>query len=120
MHGTIRDYIKSRVRRCFAIAIVGWLLVALGGGFAKDLPPDIPPFALPVVGFVMFGGSILALQRIAKCPKCKANLGQTIAMPLALSWGSGAKINFCPYCGVSLDERRPVPQEPVPSQNPIK
>ena len=120
MNGTIREYIKSRVRRCFAVAIGGWLLIALSGAFAKDLPPNIPPFALPLVGFVMFGGSILALQRIARCPKCSANLGQTIAMPLALSWGSGAKINFCPYCGVNLDEPRPVPQPPESSQNPIR
>jgi drug/metabolite transporter (DMT)-like permease len=120
MNGTIRDYIKTRVRWCFAVAIAGWLMVALGGGFAKDLPRSIPPFALPLVGFVMFGGSILALQRIAKCPKCKANLGQTIAMPLALSWGSGPKINFCPFCGVRLDEPRPVAPQPVSSQNPIK
>jgi hypothetical protein len=120
MKGTIRDYLKSRVRRCFAVAIAGWLLIALGASFAKDLPPDIPPFALPIVGFVLFGGSILALQRIAKCPKCKANLGQTIAMPLALNLGSGPRINFCPYCGVSLDEAPPVAQQPVPSQNPIK
>ena len=101
------------------MAIAGWLTIAVGGSFAKDLPPSIPPFALPLVGFVMFGGSILALQRIAKCPKCRANLSQTIAMPLALSWGSGPRISFCPYCGVSLDEPRPVPQTPAPSQNPI-
>jgi hypothetical protein len=120
MTGTIRDYIKRRVRWCLAVAVAGWLTVAIGGGLAKTLPPGIPPFALPLIGLVMFGGSILALQRIAKCPKCKANLGRTIAMPLALSWGSGPKINFCPYCGVSLDEPRPVPQEPVSSQSPIK
>lgn len=120
MHETIRDYIKRRVRWCFGVAIAGWLLVALGGSFAKELPPGIPPFALPIAGFVLFGGSILALQRIARCPKCKANLARTIAMPLSLSWGSGPKINFCPYCGVSLDEARPVAQPPVPSQNPIK
>jgi hypothetical protein len=120
MNATIRAYLKRRVRRCFAVAIGGWLLIALSGAFAKNLPPNIPAFAFPLVGFVMFGGSILALQRIARCPRCQANLGQTIAMPLALSWGSGPKINFCPYCGVNLDEPRPVPQPPVSSQNPIK
>jgi hypothetical protein len=120
MNGTIRDYIKSRVRWCGALAIAGWLTLAIGGSLAKDMPAGMPPFALPLLGFAMFGGSIVALQWLVRCPKCRARLGQTIAMPLAFSWGSGPKINFCPFCGVNLDEPRPAPQEPVPSQNPIK
>lgn len=70
----------------------------------------------------MFGGAMFAMQRIVKCPKCKANLGRTIAMPLSLSWGSGPKINFCPYCAVSLDEpaTQSQGQKPPLSQSPIQ
>jgi hypothetical protein len=105
---------------CLALAVGGWLLIALGGALAKSLPESVPPAALPLAGFLLFAGSILAMRWTVKCPKCKAKLGQTIAMPLAFSWGTGPKINFCPYCGVNLNEARPHPQSPLPSQNPIR
>ena len=92
----------------------------LGAAIAKSLPDGLPRAAVPLVGFALFGGAILALQTVVKCPKCKARLGQTIAMPLALSIRSGPKVNFCPFCGVSLDEPVPQAQSPLESQNPIR
>jgi hypothetical protein len=77
MNRAIRDYLKRRVRLCFATAIGGWLLIALGGALARHLPESIPP-------------------------------------------GSGAKINFCPYCGVNLGEPLPRAQQSAPSQDPIR
>ena len=122
MTGTIRDYIKRRVWWCAALGFGGWLMFALGTAIARNMPDVVPPAAAPAVGFVMFGGAILALQRIVRCPRCKAKLGQTVAMPIACSWGSGPKVNFCPFCGVNLDEPLPgVPsaQEPARSYNPL-
>jgi len=120
MNGTIRAYVKARVRWCLALALGGWLLIALGGALAARLPDDLPRGLLPLAGFVLFFGAILAMQWIVRCPKCQAKLGQTIAMPLAFSWGRGPKVNFCPYCGVNLDEPRAQSQPPAPSQNPIR
>ena len=121
MNQTIRDYLKSRIRWYGAIALGGWVLMALGGALAKRLPEGIPQPAIPLTGFLVFFGAIVAMQRSIKCPKCKAKLGQTIAMPLAFSWGSGPKVNFCPFCGVNLDEPRPGGHaDPIASQNPIK
>lgn len=120
MSVTIRDYIKKRVRWCFAIAAAGWLLIALGSAFAQQLPAGFPQFLVPLLGGLLFGGAILAMQGVVKCPKCRANLGRTIAMPVAMSFGSGPKINFCPYCGVHLDQPRIAAQQPASSQNPIK
>src|SRR5215471_18697401 len=114
MNATIRQYIKRRVWWCVAIGIGGWLMFPLAGSIAKDLPAGVP------VAVMMFGGAMIALQWIVRCPKCKAKLARTIAMPVAFSWGSGPRINFCPYCGVSLDERLPHTDPVAPSLNPIK
>jgi hypothetical protein len=119
MHDTIRQYIRRRVWWCAGIAVIGWLMFPMGAVLARNLPDNAPRAAIPIVGFVLFGGAILALQRVVKCPKCKSRLGQTIAMPLAFSWGSGPKINFCPYCGVSLDEQLPGGEVIARSQDPI-
>ena len=119
MRQTIRNYIKRRVWCCVGIAGGGWLMFTLGAALARNLPSAVPRAAVPVVGFVMFGGAILALQWIVTCPKCKARLGRTTAMPVALSWGSGPRVNFCPYCGVNLDEPVPGSEPSVQSQNPI-
>jgi hypothetical protein len=118
--GTIRAYIRSRAQWCVSLAIVGWIVIALGGMLAKSLPNALPRGLLPATGFLLFFGSILALRWMVNCPRCHAKLGQTIAMPLAFSWGSGPKVNFCPYCGVNLDEPRPTSEQPTPSQNPIR
>ena len=120
MNQTIRDYLKGRIRWCLAFAVGGWLLIALGGGLAQALPAGIPRAAIPLVGFAVFFGAIVTMQRSIKCPKCKARLGQTIAMPLAFHIGSGPRVNFCPFCGVNLDEPRPGHSDPIAAQNPIK
>ena len=75
---------------------------------------------LSATGGVMFGGAILALQMIVRCPKCKARLGRTIAMPVAFGWRSGPRVNFCPFCGVKLDEPIPHPESATQSLNPIR
>lgn len=118
MNGTIRQYIKRRVWWCAGVAFAGWLMFPLGAAIAKNLPSGAPAASVPVIGFVMFFGALLAMRRIVKCPSCKARLGHTIAMPLAFSWGSGPKVNFCPFCGVNLDQ--PMPHsEAVQPHNPL-
>jgi hypothetical protein len=95
---TIRDYIKRRVRWTMAIGLGGFILFAFGGGAA-----GVPIFA--IIGAIGFGGAILLIGNI-RCPRCRASLGQTIAMPVGMYFVSD-KVNFCPYCGVSLDEPMP-------------
>jgi hypothetical protein len=97
MNETIRDYLKRRVRWCWGIGIGGWVIIATSIGTRPDQP------IISIVGFLMFGGAILAMQWI-KCPRCSARLGQ-IAIMLAIPWLK-PQPNFCPYCGVSLDEPR--------------
>ena len=120
MNETIRQHIKRRVRWCMAIAAGGWLMFPLATSLAGYLPEGIPQGAAPLAGMLLFVGAIFTMQRIVKCPKCKARLAQTIAMHVAFSWGSGPRVNFCPYCGVSLDERAPRSEPVAPTQDPIR
>ena len=119
MNQTIRDSIKRRVWWCLGVGITGWILIPLGGAVARTLPDSIPAGAISSAGIAVFAVAMLVMQRIVKCPKCKAKLGRTIAMPLAFNWGSGPRISFCPYCGVNLDEPLPHAQRPSQSFNPL-
>ena len=118
MNETIRAYLKRRVRWIFAVGVLGWLTFPLTGILRPGEPGNKMGAALPALGMLVFAGAILALNWAIKCPRCRANLGRTIAMPLGLSWGSGPKISFCPYCGVNLDESR-VKQAPAGQHAPV-
>jgi hypothetical protein len=98
MNETIRDYLKRRVRWCMAVGIGGWVI------FASSIVTHVDNPMINILGFVMFGGSILALQWMLKCPRCSVRLGQ-IAMTLGIP-GLKPQPNFCPYCGVSFQEPR--------------
>jgi hypothetical protein len=106
MNATIRDYVSRRVRFLFAVAALGWLSFPLSAYLFRGRPNPMSGVTavLPIVGFAAFIGSIVALNWAVKCPRCLANLGRTIAFPVAVPWGR--KVNFCPYCGVNLDEPR--------------
>ena len=103
MSETIRDYLKRRTRRFMAIGFGSWLFFALSAGFGH-IGPKLGPAVF--VGFGILFGAVLALLFFVKCPKCGTGFWQ-LAGQLALHWGSRRRVNFCPYCGVSLDEPMP-------------
>jgi hypothetical protein len=114
MNETIRAYLKRRVRWCLAIGIGGWLIIIATSVGGRDAKPIVA-----MLGFLTFGGAIIAMQWI-KCPRCLVRLGQ-LAMILGVP-GLRPQPNFCPYCGVRLDEPR-TPQAPDTQQtavNPIR
>jgi hypothetical protein len=108
----IRDYIRRRVWWCAAAAICGWLVFPLSTAASGGKPSPL----YIALGFALFGGAILALQWLVRCPKCNARLAQTIAMSVTFSWGR-QRVNFCPFCAVNLDT--PLPQPTAEPQNPI-
>jgi hypothetical protein len=57
-----------------------------------------------LAGVLGFGGAILSTIWI-KCPRCSVRIGQSIAGAMAIPLLK-PQPNFCPYCGVSLDEPR--------------
>jgi hypothetical protein len=115
MNETIRDYIKRRVRWALVIGAGAWVALALTGLTGITNP------AVAGLGFAVFFAAILAIQFI-KCPRCATRLGQ-VAMLIGPLWSGKKSINFCPYCGVNLNELREPrrsSEAPVRAVNPIK
>lgn len=115
MNETIRSYLKRRTRWSYGVAFGSWLLFPLA-----TLSGESARAWVGVAGLVGFGAGILAVNRI-KCPRCAVRLGQSIAGTLAVP-GLKPQPNFCPYCGVSLDEPRTKPVTDAVHQpfNPIR
>jgi hypothetical protein len=95
---TIRQYLQRRIRLALAVVVCAWAFLPINEWLAHERPNPI----LMMAGFGAFGAALLFIIWV-RCPRCRARLGQSIAMPLALSWGT-PRINFCPYCGVNLEE----------------
>ena len=99
MNPTIREVIKRRVWWLTApIAIAIMLFFGLTLLQPPGTRPD-PRFTAPAL--LLAAGGLLGLNYL-KCPKCRGPFGQQ------LSWRVGfairRRVNYCPYCGVSLDE----------------
>lgn len=99
---TIRQYIKRRVGWGFGAFFGAFLVSAVFTSFAgKGAGVIAISMIAGLVGIVGYF-SILFIR----CPKCHANISMTIAIPTA-GRIFGRKVQYCPYCGVSLDEPMP-------------
>jgi hypothetical protein len=98
MNESIRDYLTRRVRWAMGVGLCAWL--AMAASAASGVRNPLVVFA----GMLTFGGAIISTLWI-KCPRCSVRLGQSIAGTLAIPM-LRPQPNFCPYCGVSLDEPR--------------
>ena len=101
---TIRDHLRSRKRAFLMCAVVGFALFL---GFGILGRPLLLPNGIALV--ILFGCIILYLvgmfgmAYVVRCPRCQGNIGSSY-LPLR-KWPLSMKpINFCPFCGVSLDE----------------
>ena len=60
-------------------------------------------FFVALIPFVGFGGTVLYILFFVKCPRCTAPLGQA-SMAMHTPFSGKTKLNFCPNCGVNLNE----------------
>jgi hypothetical protein len=106
---TIKDHLRRRTRLLFAIGFAGWLTCA-GSAFVvnADTPcrphcgGNRPPPTI-FLGLPLFLGAAIGLAFFVKCPRCTGRLG--FVAGAAMTRGVLTRpINFCPFCGVNLNE----------------
>lgn len=86
---TIHEEIRAKVKKVKIVGFIFWLLFAIPIFLQRS---DL--FALQMVAFAGFGGSVLYILLFLKCPECSAKIGQTALQNKSL--------NFCPECGADF------------------
>jgi hypothetical protein len=96
---TIKQNITKKLFLCLGIAITAMIILGFTG--ALHVGEILSP--IRVICLIIILGAILYGNLGIRCPKCKGNLGVTV-VPALFSFSSKHKVNFCPFCGVSLNE----------------
>ena len=112
MGDTVRERLERQVRTAFGAAIIGWMLFPLsmlllsvpGDGHRHQLTRS--GVVLASLGAALFVGAILKLTFYVKCAACSGRLGQ---FAMTTMGPFGRRMNYCPYCGISLDRAAPSP-----------
>jgi hypothetical protein len=100
---TIREYLQRRAK-LLALGIVGAWAVMAGQSFLVAQPSGPVAVAFLIAGALVFFGAILAVVFMLRCPRCNGNLGSLVAHFGPLRKMSSRQANFCPFCGVKLDD----------------
>jgi hypothetical protein len=98
---TIRDFLAARRRKLMILAFVSWVGFALTG---VVFAAQYQTLWLTFLFFAMFGAAVMLHMFWLRCPRCAGPVGMT---NLRFTGGTGVltrRMDFCPYCGVSLDE----------------
>lgn len=103
---TIREFLAARKRKFIILAIGSWLGVLASMFIGSETKgPQVLSLAASAVFFLGFAVAVLGILLFLRCPRCKGSVGSNNAPLLRDHFGlMGRRINFCPYCGVSLDE----------------
>ena len=97
---TNRQHIRRRLRWFFAIGFGAWLLLASTMLTTVGEPPPL----LIGLGMFAFVAAALSMQFGIRCLLCGGNLGLTIGPATFSFFRRKHVVNYCPYCGSSLDE----------------
>lgn len=96
---SIRKFLYQRFYGAFALLMLtGWAIMLT----AQPVPGSVPIslwVGIPVVVVL-----ILYLNFGIRCPRCRGNLGITLG-PALMSGFSRHPVHYCPFCGVSIDQK---------------
>jgi hypothetical protein len=98
---TIRSYLASRFRKLMIFGVLAWLCCAAAGLSASSRLIPTWAAAIPFFGFAAV---VLLMLFWIRCPRCGGRLGQFASFANTKLRFYERRINFCPYCGVNLDE----------------
>lgn len=82
------------------MAIPGFAMFAIGMPASASYRPLI---AVGLLGFALFGGSILYTMFSGRCFRCRRLLGRVFSQSGGSRLSISSDLQFCPYCGASLD-----------------
>ena len=95
----IRDLLVHRLRAGFVPLVAALIVLAAVVYVPKE---DSGPLIL--IGVTLFVAATLFINNRVRCPRCRENLVGVVG-PFPFSFMNRASANFCPKCGISLDER---------------
>lgn len=98
---TIREKLEDMRRKAGTVAMIGWPVCAAGVVLA--LTVNVAFVLVCLLGFILLGGGVFCMVRGIRCPRWRGPIGHAISYPRKGLFGVSKKIQFCPFCGVSLD-----------------
>ena len=106
---TIREHVSNTFRKSILFCFLGLLgCVAIGFGGEQSVGPQ---FSHPL-GMLLFIGSGIYGFSLLKCPKC-TNYLFAVAGYVMRKVFFVARVDFCPFCGVSMDEEMDEQQDKI-------
>ena len=101
----IREYIRRRINRIRRFALVAWFglfACALGLIYGPREAQTVMLIGLVLSGAAFFAAFFYLYSGGVRCPRCKGKVGYLVPyFPLTSTKGP---INYCPFCGTSIDE----------------
>ena len=97
---TTRDRVNRNRRRGFLVAIIGFVMFA-GGMITRESHREF--LSVGLLGFALFAGSSIYMLHGGRCVHCQRPLGRVFTETGTI-FGISSDLQFCPYCGKSLDE----------------
>ncbi len=95
---TVRDYLNSKRKQAWLILCFGIFHTLIG--FVVLLLTTYFGLFLSAIGFLVYLYGFYRIIQAAKCPNCK----NTIIGGINFNRYIGKYINYCQFCGRSLDE----------------
>src|SRR5437588_3509026 len=98
---TTRERINRYGQRSFLMALIGFVMFA-GGMMASKSHPEFK--VVGISGFVLFGAAIICVRFGGRCVHCHRPVGRLWYGSWGTAFGIASDLQFCPYCGGSLDD----------------
>lgn len=106
---TTREHLNRSRRRSILLTLPG-ITLFVGSIIVGQHNPGLPPNpAIIFVGFALFAAGLLLGYGGGRCLFCGERLGRVFSRANSAVWKIADDLQFCPFCGTSLDQDGDVP-----------